>query len=76
MRKYNFECFDCGCEFTVEEKYLVQKENLICPNCSAKLPDNIFNELKTAATALMEYDKNHPDITMDESIKHFKLGIQ
>lgn len=76
MRTYNFECFDCRCKFTVEEKYLVKKENLVCPNCSAKLPDNIFTELKTAANALEEYDKNHPDVTMDESRKHFKLDIQ
>lgn len=76
MRTYNFECFDCGCKFNVESKYLVQKENLICPNCSAKLPDNIFEVLKTAAKALEEYDKNHPELTMDESLKHFKLDIQ
>ena len=76
MRKYNFECFDCGSKFAVEENYLLQKESLECPNCSAKLPDNIFAELKTAANGLEKYDKNHPDVTMDENRKHFKLDIQ
>lgn len=76
MRTYNFECLDCGCKFNVESKYLVQKENLVCPNCSAQLPDNIFAELKTAAKSLEEYDKNYPDLTRDESLKHFDLGIQ
>ena len=76
MRTYNFECFDCGCKFSVESKYLVQKENLVCPNCSANLPDNIFEELKTVARSLEGYDKNHPDVTMDETRKHFKLDIQ
>lgn len=76
MRTYNFECLNCGCKFNVESSYLVKKENLVCPNCSAKLPDNIFEELKTSAKALEKYDKNHPDVTMDESRKHFNLGIQ
>ncbi len=76
MRTYNFECFNCSCKFNVESKYLVQKENLTCPNCSFTLPDNIFESLKTAAKALEEYDKNHPDITMDEPPKHFNLDIQ
>lgn len=76
MRTYNLECLNCSCKFNVESRYLVQKENLVCPNCSAKLPDNIFEELKIAARALEEYDKNHPEITGDESAKHFNLNIQ
>ncbi|MDE7323149.1 MAG: hypothetical protein K2N73_10585 [Lachnospiraceae bacterium] len=76
MRTYNFQCCDCNEKFNVESRYLVKKENLVCPNCSAKLSDDIFEKLKTAAITLEEYDKNHPDVTMDENAKHFILNIQ
>lgn len=76
MRTYNFECIKCHCKFNVESRYLVQKENLACPNCSTELPNDVFEKLKSSATALKEYDENHPNVNEDETAKHFNLTIE
>lgn len=76
MRTYNFQCCTCNEDFKVQSRYLTQKDSLVCPNCSAKLADNVFEKLKTAATALKEYDENHPDVNKDKAAKHFNLTIQ
>ncbi len=76
---YTFTCNKCLESFNVQSKYLVQKERLICPNCSNQLPDNVFEKLKSAAQALNEYDKNseilNNNITLSNK-NHFYYKIQ
>lgn len=76
MRTYTFECRDCNEKFNVNEVFLLQKDNLVCPNCSAKLPDSTFEKLKTVATSLEEYDKSRTEAAKDKSANYFILTIQ
>lgn len=76
MRTYNFECRDCEEKFNVKESFLLEKENIVCPNCSAKLPDNVFEKLKTAAKLLEEYDESRTEATKDKNANYFVVNIQ
>ena len=76
MRTYHFECLACGEKFNVQSKFLVQKDSLVCPNCSAKLPDSTFEILQKAATSLRDYDLKSPDAQKSESHDYFSVSIQ
>ncbi len=41
-----FICPKCDLSFTIEDKNLLQKENICCPNCSLEYPQTEFNNLK------------------------------
>ncbi len=76
MRKYHFQCLNCGEGFNVRSEFLVEKDSLVCPNCSAKLPDSTFELLKKAATSLRDYDSKNPDAQRSENYNYFSVSIQ
>lgn len=64
MNKFHFQCEMCGEQFNVQLRYLLNKDSIVCPNCSASLSDDSFKYLKSAANSLYEYQKrskNDPD---------------
>lgn len=74
MYDFNFKCRKCGEQFKVQFGYMLQKENIICPNCSNTFPEDSFRHIKAVVTSLEEYGKIELDKHND--FKHFDLSIQ
>lgn len=55
---YNFTCATCSESFNIHFKNIIKKDTLICPNCSNKLPDELFGKLQSATKLLMEVNDN------------------
>ena len=76
---YNFKCGTCSETFNVYDKNLVKKDSLICPNCSNKLPDEVFQKLKSAAELLVEVNKNSTKLdgaVTRQNSNHFYYTLQ
>lgn len=71
MHDFNFKCMRCSAVFKVQLKYMIAKDSLVCPNCGDKLPDNVFEKLKTVADSLKEYEESQ-----NENQPHFQVTIQ
>lgn len=44
--KIKFSCNKCGENFNVSAKYLIEKDAVICPNCSSEFLNSSFVKLK------------------------------
>jgi len=76
---FNFKCGTCAETFNVEFKYLLNKECLICPNCSNTLTDNNFQKIKGATQLLHSYNENSTLKTngmTHSNPNHFHFTIQ
>lgn len=76
---FKFECCTCSESFNVYAENLVKKDALICPNCDNKLPDGVFQKLKTATNLLIEVNKNSSiqnDCFSNGNPNHFFYKIQ
>ncbi len=73
MFTFNFTCQRCQEQFNVQFKYMLQKENIVCPNCSNILPETSFCHIKAVAAALKEYGEAEMD---RNKMKHFTFTIQ
>lgn len=74
MYDFNFKCQKCGEQFRVQFRYMLQKENIVCPNCSNTFPEESFRHIKAVATSLEEYGKL--EMGSGNKLKHFNLSIQ
>lgn len=43
---FKFLCPNCDIPFIIEDKNLINKSSLCCPNCSMKFPEDKFEDLK------------------------------
>ena len=79
-RIFSFECCTCGESFNVYSENLVQKDCLVCPNCSNRLSDEVFQKLKASAQLLIEVDKNskvrNASHLTNRNPNHFDYKIQ
>ena len=57
--KIKFYCYNCHESFNIIDRYLVQKDSIICPNCSLKLNDKSFINLKHAIQNLNDAHSNN-----------------
>lgn len=77
---FTFTCATCDESFNVYSNNLVKKDCLICPNCSNRLPDEVFHKLKTATELLIEVDKNSEQTDgshlSGDNLNHFYYKIQ
>lgn len=76
---YTFKCGTCSESFNVYSENLIKKENLICPNCGNRLPDVLFEKLRTAAKLLNEVDENSTKldgVITRSNPNHFYYKIQ
>lgn len=74
MHKFSFTCHTCSEQFNVEFKYILNKDSLVCPNCSNTLPDDAFQKLKTIVTSLTEYEQSGVHNCMEKA-NHFAVTI-
>jgi len=47
-----FTCLKCKKEFTIEERYLLKKVNISCPNCEAEVSPELLTSLKSVFTRI------------------------
>ena len=59
MVKVKFYCYNCKETFNVSAKYLVAKDCIVCPNCSLKLNEQSFFNLRHAIQNLNDAHSNN-----------------
>lgn len=74
MERFKFTCNECEEQFSVEFKYMLKKEALVCPNCSNTLSDDALQHLKTIVSSIEEYEKIGADKCAEHS-KHFFMTL-
>ncbi len=74
MYDFVFKCRKCKEQFKVQFRYMLQKESIVCPNCSNAFPEDAFRHVKAVATSLKEYGEIELD--KNNEFKHFDLSIQ
>lgn len=52
--KIKFHCNNCMESFQIEDRYLVEKESVTCPNCDSKFPEENFKLLKQGVSLIRE----------------------
>ncbi len=74
MYDFVFKCRKCKEQFKVQFRYMLQKEGIVCPNCSNTFPEDAFHHVKAIATSLEKYGELELD--KNNEFKHFYLSIQ
>ncbi|RKD22424.1 hypothetical protein SAMN02745883_00727 [Caminicella sporogenes DSM 14501] len=75
---YTIKCPECRIEIPIESKYLINKEQITCPNCDYKLSNETLNNLKNIDKAISENSKNLDDfisIKIEGTIKGSSIAI-
>ena len=58
INKIKISC-KCGCSFSIELTNIVNKSEIVYPNCSSSLDESLLTQLKSMAVALIEINKNN-----------------
>lgn len=78
--KVKILCDDCKCSFELRPHDFKQRENIECPNCGNKLPDDVFSNLKIGITALGAVPEKTPLLDgmfrLGEDTHQFCLSVE
>lgn len=74
--KIKFSCNNCYEDFNISAKYLIEKDGVICPNCSTEFPETSFSDLKDGIRKIEKCRDELPSVdSYEDSSRIFDFEI-